>query len=1155
MQPFDSMTCPLNSVNLVEAAAGTGKTYSIQNLVARMIIEENISISEIVVATFTEPAADELKERIYAVICRTLDAINSGDSMELIEEDRQRGVPLREIKERIRAVQLLEQAEKNNISIGECKQRLHNAVLEFDNALISTIHGFCRKLLSEFAFEIGESFSFEMINAGEELIHSAVADTVRKYTYSGQLSDLNAQLLSRTNLTKWVKQKMQRPETILMPRTGIPDNSPLEEKFKRLRNAAETLLAMEPPLLDAEVFDPIVSYTKTDTINQIFLDWKNSGKLLPDTALWTKIQKYLTANLNPRKNREEELKNYCKTDERMLSLERFIKEWNNYLFSIRDSAIEETIEKIRRFKKQEKLLSFDDLLQNCSDALERFPDLTRKIGQQFKAAIIDEFQDTDPAQYNIFSKLFSAGILFLVGDPRQAIYSFRGGDINTYLQAAENVPADRKYTLQTNFRSCKNILDAVNKIFCDHPGDAFGGAGLTLPEVCEPEAEEDKTPPLYQNGKPLTCSLERIQCHDTAKQVNEYAAFAVLDLLTRSTFRIPDGKDEAGNIILREIIPDDIAVLTATWDDAEEVRQHLSRMCIPAAIVKSGNIYSSAEAQDLIVVMQSIIDFPLRRSQAKAALATTLCGVPLTDLDEDEDGNWAARNKLTDFAELKKLWLEQSFYAMFSRLLTAFNVKQRFSSLPGGAEKLTNLIQLGDMLEQESRKSNLPPPALIQLIIRNSTADRDTFPREPDADAGFVTICTMHSSKGLQYPITILPNLQKTNRQTSLTYYSGKQLFMNDNLFAGKPSQTPLFQEKLRLAYVALTRAKHHCCIIERAASQTNSLNHLLKDRDDIDFPIRELDCSGENYHPKTDTAARLQALDFTAVVNRNWKTTSFSGLSPGYDQETADLPMREDDEDDANQDNMDPEIHSFSNFGKLPESLKRLRGTGFGTMIHNVMEKISFTASPEEIRKHVKEEMLLSKPSEAEISHCVQLIADTLSAEMPNGLRLLEIPPGKRRSEMQFDFELTNTFSRKDIRQLAADYAGVPLANYTDNSNFLAGGSLTGLIDLFFEHKGKYCILDWKTNLLEDYSPESLKESIAHSFYQMQYMIYLTALCRFLKQRFQLETFGQEEYEKYIGGVYYIFMRGVSPDTPGSGVFYDLPPYQIYQAFDRMLK
>ena len=276
-----------------------------------------------------------------------------------------------------------------------------------------------------------------------------------------------------------------------------------------------------------------------------------------------------------------------------------------------------------------------------------------------------------------------------------------------------------------------------------------------------------------------------------------------------------------------------------------------------------------------------------------------------------------------------------------------------------------------------------------------------------------------------------------------------------------------------------------------------------------------------------------LAARKLTKPLPRPLTVTSYTALAPGHDADGGLYFSRDDDEPGS-----DPG-ETLSLLPSVPP--ERLKGKLFGLLLHGIMENLDFHADAGEIRKIVQREMPFPDPSEEELDHTVSVISKTLALPIFPGVLLADIPPEKRKAEMRFHFSFHNALDREKLLRLAV---GKVPADSGDPDGFPDGGYVTGSIDLVFEHGGKYFVLDWKSNLLPDYSRESLDRSMAENFYRLQYMIYLAAFTRYLRNRLRLPAFGEEEYEKYIGGVFYIYMRGADPAVPGSGVFFDRPAF-----------
>ena len=621
----------------------------------------------------------------------------------------------------------------------------------------------------------------------------------------------------------------------------------------------------------------------------------------------------------------------------------------------------------------------------------------------------------------------------------------------------------------------------------------------------------------------------------------------------------------------RKIKPDDIAVIVRKWENGEDIKKRLAARNIPAAVLKAGNVFATAPAEELQTVLEGILNVT-DSSSLKKALVTPICGLTFDDLtSQDSDILAMISKKTADLAELGKIWHKQSFYIMFKKMLSAFDVEKRFTLMPDGLRNLTDLIQLGDLLHQESSRRNPAPQALLDYLIFNRSHYSEQFPRDQETDSGAVIIISGHSSKGLQYPIVILPDLCNKGQAPS-TYHKAGILTAGEEKEADKQyANDEMIQEALRLAYVAITRAEHACFVLAtevgKKGDNLTSMNWLwfkrkeelsaeaspslrlqeCKNRELTDDMMEPPPPPGDMFTPERDDSV-LEAQSFDLHPSPTI-TTSFTGMSPGHAGQF--IPPAPDGKEDDETGQEPPQDTD----NKL-DPLRRLRGNTFGLLLHGIMEYLDFKASDETIREKVEQEILLSEPTEEELAYSTSVISNTLKTQLMDDFRISDIRPEKRCAEMKFHFGFDSKLKKGDICKFAAEYMGEEYEKKQDD-HLYNGGFVTGSIDLLFEHEGKYYILDWKSNLLQDYKQDTLKDSMVHSFYQMQYLIYLTALMRFLKQRLGLPEFGEAEYDKYIGGAYYIYMRGAGadPDDPRNGVYFDRPAYSQIQEVAGLLK
>ena len=1125
MRELDSLNCALDGINLVEAAAGTGKTHNIQNIVVRLLIERALPIETVVVVTYTEAAANELRRKLRTVIQETADAAcgRSGDK---------------------RACRILEAVRTRGIAPDVAAARLRAALLDFDKAPVGTIHSFCRNLLRDFAFESGEVFNTELLTGNDDLRDAFAADAYRFFCYGGDHAELYVQMLDLDVLKKLIRLKSNRRELTILPESGKDAGTP-EELSRRFMTVWDRFRGTEKK---NELIGPLLPLIRSGSITASDLAKLESmtTRAIPscaDMAVTKKLRPDLI-KANAHKAQADRVRGYIDENLSFFSLaEELTVLWKELAASLRDEAVSRGLRHYDDYKRKHARITFDDMIHRVCDALDR-KEFVDAVSAHFTAGVIDEFQDTDPDQWKIFRTLFGKSTLFLVGDPRQAIYGFRGGDIAAYLAARSFVPEERRFTLTTNRRSCPGLVAEVNRWFGEH-ACGFAHPDIVLPPIGTPEDPEERAAPLLVNGIPDDTPLRIVEC--AKDQLNDTIADAVRDLLTSEETTLPDGG---------KIAPRDIAILVSGWSYAEGIREKLISKNIPCSVHKTGNVFHTPVAEQLQTVLTGIVsssDQPAVRS----ALATPLCGVTLQELAETAE---TTPPRAADLAELNRIWQERSFYMMFRELLKRFRTESRLAAQNDGEKQMADLIQIGDLLHVECSRRKLSPQALLEhLIWCRTMTGPEQFPCDQGTEGNAVVICSEHGSKGLQYPIVILPCLNSTSALLPDIYHDADgrtTASIGDDADLEKVRDEKL-QESLRLAYVAMTRAQHACILIATpfsARSRQTPLNWLWFRRESglgkaesasarlaactaelRRLPrelCREIASADQPFRPEEEETP-LTVRELTRPLPRPLTVTSYTALAPGHAADSGLYFSRDDDEPAG-----DPGETLPPTPAAPPE---RLKGKLFGLLLHGIMEKLDFRADPREIKKIVQREMPFPDPSEEELDHTVSVITRTLALPLFPGVLLADIPAEKRMAEMRFHFSFHNGFDREKLLRLAADS---PPENVGDPDDFRDGGYVTGSIDLVFEHGGKYFILDWKSNLLPDYSRDSLLRSMADSFYKLQYLIYLAAFIRYLGNRLRLPAFGEEEYEKYIGGVFYIYMRGADPSAPGNGVFFDRPAF-----------
>jgi exodeoxyribonuclease V beta subunit len=783
---------------------------------------------------------------------------------------------------------------------------------------------------------------------------------------------------------------------------------------------------------------------------------------------------------------------------------------NEIKYFLYGQAIAATQEYIRLKKQSLNVFAFDDLIQNLAFAIENdASDLLKgELQKKYEAVFIDEFQDTDKMQYEIFNRLFEQkSILFYIGDPKQSIYAFRGADIDTYKHAAAQV--DKSYTMSHNFRSTPNMLAALNAFFTATK-DAFCDdkiayesvqSGIDLPEMkYEGEAVSNMTQVLLKNKNQIPAAV----------------ASEIFHLLTHD-YSIGDRKVKAS----------DIAVLVRKKDEGEAVKKALAKMNIPSVSIDDSKVLQSKEALFVMYVLKACLSPD--RSNINRALYnpfTSFSHADILSLDDERE--------LERFRRIKEAWLKNGIYDALTLFTRLYNLSSHLLNQQNGERSLTNILQIIELLHKAEINQTLSSVDLIswlQRMLAGADENGDEFEQRVESDEDAVQITTIHSSKGLAYNIVFAPYLDMDSKYPhyfSFIEYkkpeSGAYCFSQYKTDQEKELYTRQSeQENRRLIYVALTRTVYKAYV------------YTTKKGSVKDFIVSDYKCPYiEKQEPKefegakielNESALKSQAKKFSGQIDSSWRMHSFSALNhqhKTYPVATSDYENEYDE-------------FIFS---------KMTKGNIAGNFLHELFENADFTQNNfHSVIKRVGK----GYPSvyrEEDLENYNQLMLEVLRANLSEEEPwcLQQTDKKKMIPEMEFFFDIKQ-FTPKEISVLCEKVS-------IDDSRTLEG-FMTGFIDLFFEHKGKYYILDWKSNFLgnslQDYQADRLDAVLTDNNYHLQYLIYSIALKRYLELR--LSDFN---YERDFGGVYYVFLRGCRSGA-NTGVFYAKPDQEMVEAMDEL--
>ncbi len=1105
-----------SGTTLLEASAGTGKTWTIGSLVTRFVAEQGVSLESMLVVTFGRAASQELRERVRA---------------QLVEAERYLAAE---------AVPVPEGAPEPSILITHLlscdateralrHRRVVTALASFDAATIATTHQFCSMVLGSLGV------------AGDTDAHAHLVE---------DLEDLMSEVV--------------------------------DDLYLRAFAHAESAPAF--------TFDEAMTIARTAVSDP-------------------------QAHLEP------------STDERLTTSGRRVAFAN---------AVRTEMD---RRKRRLGILSYDDLLSQLAAALEA-PDAPARarMRQRWQIVLVDEFQDTDPVQWQVLDRAFSGhATMVLIGDPKQAIYAFRGGDVTTYLQAREKATSEK--TLAVNFRSDQALVDGLQTMMS---GASLGDPRIQVRDVTAHHQERRLQGAPHPDPFRLRVvrrdqfgrrGVKGLFVNETRPHIAQDLAHDIRELLTSgATF---DGEPLA---------PRDVAVIAYAHRDLSAAQRALREVGIPAVIAGGGSVFGTEAAVQWLVLLEAL-EQPHRAPRVRSAALTCFVGNSARDLDEGGAGA-ASADDLTDrVADQMRAWAEvfaQRGVAAVLEMASSAGLPGRVLAEVGGERLLTDLRHVGEVLHEIALTERLGLVALVAWLRGQIAEGRDgrgtERTRRLDSDAAAVQLVTIHASKGLEYAVVYLPSLADRNvgkPRTPLFHDEEGQRCLDVGGPGGGQWSTSVERwraeeagEWLRLLYVALTRAK--CQVICWWAPTSNTpaspLQRMLigrapglaevpeevalKSDDDVaTFLTRWRESGGPTpelavpaplgAEPEAPPSPHLQARPFTRGVDVTWRRTSYSSLTARPDYTAASAmgeitPTSEPEMTGKDDEATTAQIVSADTAPRpaqqVPSPMADLPlGATFGSLVHAVLEHADPDAPDlrAELLGHIDEQRVWW-PVELDPEHLAEALIQVCDSPLGPlvGRTLRQIPLRDRLRELDFELPLAGGDLAspvqgdgpmlRDLADLLREHlpAGDPVRGYAEAlSDPQLGaqalrGYLTGSVDVVLRVPGPegptYVVVDYKTNWLgsredpltaDSYRPEALDEAMVHSDYPLQALLYAVVLHRFLRWR-------QPGYDPnvHLGGVLYLYLRGMcGPQTPlvegrPCGIFQWQPPVALVEAVSDLL-
>ncbi|MGV5029196.1 exodeoxyribonuclease V subunit beta [Klebsiella pneumoniae subsp. ozaenae] len=1163
-ESLDPLRLPLIGERLIEASAGTGKTFTIAALYLRLLLglggeaayPRAISVEELLVVTFTEAATEELRGRIRSNIHELRIACLRGES-----DNPLYSALLAEIADKDDAAKTLLLAER-----------------QMDEAAVFTIHGFCQRMLSLNAFESGMLFEQQLIEDESRLSYQACADFWRRHCYpltrdiaavihdvwkgprdllksldrwlQGEAPQLKSPPAPNETLAERHQQIIARIDSLKQQWReqvgeieGVLENSGLDRRKFNRGNQGKWM-----EKVNAWAQEETLSYQLPDALEKFaqsfLLERTKAGGEPPVHPLFSAVESLLASSLTL-------------TD---LVLARAMVE-------IRDA--------VAREKRRRGELGFDDMLSRLDEALrgDSGETLASAIRQRFPVAMIDEFQDTDPQQYRIFRRIWRRQpetALLLIGDPKQAIYAFRGADIFTYMKARGDVAAH--YTLDTNWRSSPGMVGSVNRLFSlsDNPFMFH-----EIPFLPVKAAAKNKGLRFTVDAADVPAMNVWLMPGDTVGS-GDYQTFMAQLCATQIRDWLSAG--QRGRALLwrgetsRPVQASDITVLVRNRLEAAQVREALQTLGIPSVYLSNrDSVFETLEAQELLWLLQAVLA-PERENTLRSALATSMFGLTALDIENLNQDEQAWDALVEEFSEYRQIWRQRGVMPMLRALMTARHIAENLLATRGGERRLTDILHISELL-QEAASQLESEHALVRWLAQHiAEPDSNAASQQMrlESDKHLVQIVTIHKSKGLEYPLVWLPFIARFRKQDQAFYHDRETfaavLDLGQDEASLELAEAERLAEDLRLLYVALTRAVWHCSLGVAPLSSRKSgnsdfhlsaLGRLLQAGEAMDaagLAARLADfCHGDialqipgeldltPWQAPAATIPRLSARELQRRIADDWRVTSYSGLQQhGFSGGQDLLPRLDVDAAGVGEVVEEPQLtpHQFP------------RGAAPGTFLHSLFEELDFTQPVPE--GWMAEKLQLSGFDAQWAPVLTDWLGGVLKTRLPGpDIALNQLAARDKQVEMAFYLPIAQLLTAERLDALIRQYD--PLSADTPPLDFRqVRGMLKGFIDLVFRHEGRYYLLDYKSNWLgedrEAYTRPAMEQAMRAHRYDLQYQLYSLALHRYLRHRL-----ADYDYDRHFGGVIYLFLRGMDGQEGGQGIFTTRPVRPLIDGLDQL--
>jgi len=1202
-----ALSFPLHGSQLIEASAGTGKTFTISALYLRLILGHGgeqafgreLLPPQILVVTFTDAATKELRERIRARLAEAArffrGELEAADPLlhQLRDDYPQEAWP-------------------------RCASRLEIAVQWMDEAAVSTIHGWCQRMLREHAFDSGSLFTQTLETDHTDLLGQVMRDYWRRFCYGmqgealawvrGHWGSPDALLPRIRPLFGRVRaqQHEQEPEALIedalaqrteqLAQLKAPWAQWADELRQICRDAVAAKLA-DGRKMQARYFEPwfdkLSAWAADEHIVELDLG-TGFTRLTPAgmAEAWKSGEPPDHPGLRAMQTLQQQLQALASPDARLLE---HAASWVSARFEV---------EKRRRAE-----MGFDDMLLRLQHALasEAGERLAGLIREQFPVALIDEFQDTDPVQYGIFERIYQITEnrtetgLFMIGDPKQAIYAFRGADIYTYL-AARRATTGRLHSLDTNYRSSQAMVAAVNQVFLQAETRSQGRGAFLFREA------DDNPLPFIEvrakgRGEQLLVDGEvcaALQCWQLQseepvsgtlyrQQLAASCASHIVALLNggqQGTAGFRNGEGE-----LRPCLPSDIAILVRDGHEAQMIRGELAARDVRSVYLSDkDSVFAAQEAHDLLAWLKACAE-PDSERLLKAALASLTLDLSLAALDKLNQDERVWEDWVMRFRRYRETWQRQGVLPMLRHLLHDFQLPRTLIARSDGERVLTNLLHLAELLQQAAGELD-GEQALIRHLAEHLSSSGQAGEEQIlrlESDEQLVKVVTIHKSKGLEYPLVYLPFICTSKpvdgTRLPLAWHDSQgnaHLTLTPDQEQIARADDERLAEDLRLLYVALTRAQHACWLgvadLKRGNQKHSQLHRsalgyllggglALPSSEQLAGWLQALASAcpyiacpplpladDQGYRMPHAERELLPARKPRRAAAENWWIASYSALRVGEQTLGADSSQA--------QQLLDDEVVDAQVLRELPAEggdIHRFpRGPNPGTFLHGLLEWAGREGFAEvsgnlELIERTVGQRCNRRDWTGWIATLTPWLHQLLNEPMPVLGQEVSLTLAQLRHyqiEMEFWFA-SHQVDAEQLDRLVARHTHPGHARPAAQPTLL-NGMFKGFIDLAFELDGRYYVADYKSNWLgpdvQAYDSLAMEKAILEHRYDLQYVLYLLALHRQLRARLP-----DYDYDRHVGGALFIFLRGAS--SSGHGVYFAKPPRVLIEALDALFR